>query len=173
MLTFLLSPLGRLIGVGVACLLCGTLLGYRLEYGALQALKTANAVALANAVQTAMNDERARNKVTHDTDVKYAEEHQKIVTNTITIIRKIHDHIPASVDTPVACGFIKLRDAAALQADPDTLPDATCGPDASPSARTTADLATADVETIGAYYAVSARLSALQDWITAQSAVSP
>ena len=53
MIGFLLSPLGRLVGVGALCLLIGGYLGYRVEYGALQALKTANAVALANAVQTA------------------------------------------------------------------------------------------------------------------------
>lgn len=169
-LDFLLSPLGRLIGVGAVCLLVGGFLGYRIEYGALQALKTANAKAQAAAVQLALDDQRTRDKITHDTDVKFAEEHQKIITNTITIIKKVPVHVTPQIDAafPVSCAFIRVRDAAALQADPDTLSLPAGLTDASSCPVATSALATADVEAIGAYYAVSSQLVALQDWVSAQ-----
>jgi hypothetical protein len=136
-------------------------------------LKLSYASAMNQAWQRGWALKAARDKVSHDADVKYAESHQKIVTLTNTIIREVPAHVSEKVDRdfPVACGVIRVWDAATLGVSADQLPlpagksdDSTCPVKASA-------LAQSGAAAIRGYAEISNQLTSLQDWAKDEGAV--
>lgn len=135
-------------------------------------LKTADAKEKADAVEVALKDQRDRDKITHDADVKAAEDHQKIVKVTQTITKEIPVYVTPKVDAdfPMPFGLVRILDAAALSASPDTLSLPSGATDDAASPVKASAVAEAGTSCIRGYAELSDQLIHLQDWIVAQSA---
>ena len=137
-------------------------------------LKIAHQNEIIKAQQLAAADQARRDKISHDADVAYAFNHQKIVTVTHTIIEKVPVYVTQKIDAtyPVPCALVRVWDAAVLSTSPDALSygpgladDKTCPVSASA-------LANAGVKAIRSYTETSDQLISLQDWITKQGAAN-
>jgi hypothetical protein len=73
------------------------------------------ALAITIAQDKAAHQQEAADKITHDLDVKNAEDHQKIVYRTQTLIQQVPQYVTPETDArfPLPCGFIRLHNAAA------------------------------------------------------------
>lgn len=130
----------------------------------------ANALSVANALTA--KRQAAADQITHDADVANAEAHQKITTVTQTIIRKVPVYVTQKTDAafPLACGWLRLHDAAAGGSDPATVP--------LPAGKSDADIcpvaASAAASVIAENYALAlgwrADAVAWENWYTTQAA---
>lgn len=138
-------------------------------------LKLADSQAMTNAVTAAKADLAARDKVTLDAAVSRATSQQKIVTQTVTITKEIPAHVTPAQDarTCITYGLVRVFDAAAGGADPDTLSlpagqsDDACAPVKA------SDLARSVAENYGSARDNADQLTALQGWVRQQGIVKP
>lgn len=106
------------------CLLVGAAGGWwitRDHYlGQIAATALEQQKAIVKASNVARDAQAAADKLTHDRDVKNAEDHQRIQTVTNTITREVPVYVTAKTDElfPLPCGFIRLHDAAAAGVEP-------------------------------------------------------
>lgn len=133
-LTFLGSPIGKLVGWGVVALvLLVTLAGVKHEWDLGQAARKQVAqIVHVSKVQTA-----AVAKVDKAAASDDAKGQTRIVTRIRTLTKKVPVYVSAAPSPPVGCitwGMLRLHDAAVLGVDPSTLPlpagatDAACAP---------------------------------------------
>jgi hypothetical protein len=87
-----------------------------------------NALAAAQAVIDAATNARdaqaSADKITHDSDVKNAEAHQRIQTVIKTITREVPAHVTPQTDAtfPLPCGALRVHDAAARGVETASIP---------------------------------------------------
>ena len=98
----------------------------------------------------------------------------QIRTITRTILKEVPFALTPAVDRafPLSVGFVRLHDAAALGVDPAILPDPAGQPDGAASPVAESSAAQVVVSNYGVCRSTAEQLTALQDWITAQQAVT-
>lgn len=147
----------------------GAWVGYRMESGKVTAIQAADAEAETQAVKLADKNRAAQNAVTLSSALNEATAQSKIVTATQTIIKEVPAHVPPQVDATVCVpfGLIRLLDASALQADPDSLGLPSGQSDGSCSPVKASALAQSVINNYGAAEANAEQLTALQAWVLA------
>lgn len=128
-LTFLASPLGRIVGYGaVALVLVATLFAAKAEWDAGRAaIKQVHHIAAVSEHQTAAVAKA--DKATAAADVKAQ---TKIVTRYRTITKEITRYVSTSPSPPTGCitwGMLKLYDAPIIGVDPSALQAPAGAPD--------------------------------------------
>jgi hypothetical protein len=154
------------LAVGAAS---GAWVGYRIESGKVAAIQTADVEAETQAVQAADKNRAAQDAVTLASALKEANAQERVVTVTQTITKEIPAHVPPKVDATVCVpyGLMRLLDASALQADPDSLGLPTGQSDGSCSPVKTSALAESVINNYGVAEANAEQLTALQAWVLA------
>lgn len=89
-------------------------------------------------------------------------------TNKLLDEVEIHVTPAIDLDHPVPCGFVRLFNAAAH----DPVPDTACGPDDAASGVALSTVAKTTVQDFGQYDIIAHQLTALQDWVTQQEALT-
>lgn len=166
---------GLLIAAGAAAVISGTTVGvlvHKVDSSKMAAVELADARATTKAVELAKVDLAKRDKVTLDTAVKEADAQQKIVTRTVTLTKEVKTYVHEKALPCIPLGFIRLLDAAALEADPDTLPLPAGDNNDTCAALTAAALAEGVVSNYGTGQQNAEQLTAAQNWIAAQEAVN-
>jgi len=151
----------------------GSYTGYRLEYGALEAQKLADANSLILAQKLASDRQKASDAITMDSAVKSAQAHERIVTNTQTIVEKVPVYVTKKQDA--ACilpnSVIRLLDAAGSQTSLDTLPGSSSEPNDAPSGISLSKATSLLANNLGRCAGNSQQLKSLEDWIEKQEAL--
>ena len=147
----------------------GAWVGYRFESGKVTAIQAADAEAETQAVKAADTNRAAQDAVTLASALSEAQAQEKVVTITQTVTKEIPAHVPPAVDATVCVpfGLIRLLDASALQADPDSLSLPTGQSDGSCSPVKASALAQSVIDNYGVAQANAEQLTALQAWVLA------
>lgn len=133
-------------------------------------LQLSQSIVVANekAIIQAVSKQKSADQITAAVEMINLQKQQQVEVVTKTIIRKVPIYVTPQIDIkyPMPCGLVRLLDAAASGADPDSTPnpssladDATCPVTASDAARVIA-------ENYGQYRSVATQLAGLQDWVT-------
>lgn len=154
------------LAVGAAS---GAWVGYRIESGKVAAIRTADAEAETQAVKLADSNRAAQDAVTLASALSEAEAQEKVITVTQTITKEIPAHVPPAVDATVCVpyGLIRLLDASALQADPDSLSLPAGQSDGSCAPVKASALAQSVIANYGIAQSNAEQLTALQAWVLA------
>lgn len=93
---------------------------------------------------------------------------------TRTLVEKVTTYVTPDTDRsfPLPVGLVRVHDAAAAGVDVSAVPDPAGRPDDAPAAFEASDLGRTVAANYGECRADQARLTALQDWVTAQAKVA-
>ena len=149
-----------LLALGIGVFAGMRLDAYQTEKAALEASKAV--------VSTIGKQDAATSAV----EAKDADQQVKIVTNTITVVKRVPVYV--KVDKAKACptvpaGFVAIHDAAALSAEPKPMTEDQA---AQPSNKTLQDVANTVVENYGSCNAAIQKLTDLQEWVKSQQAIT-
>lgn len=139
MLEFLLSPLGRMIGIGAIAALIAGFGTYKVTAAfkdrTIDQMRRAQQTAISEAWRRGWEVKAQRDEIVRKADVAFAESQQKTVTVTQEIVRNVPVVITARQDAlcHLPNGFVRLLDAAGLGIAPADLPNRTAEPDSADS----------------------------------------
>lgn len=177
MWAFLLSPLGRLIGIGALSAAIAAFGSYEftaaLKDRTIDQMKLADSLAVTKAWQAGWALKEAADKVTHDADVAYAQKQQKTVTVTVENIRKVPVYVNAKDDARchLNLGFVRVLDATALGITPEELPNRSAEPDSADSGIPLSSASALLAQALGDRKSFADRLANARDAWAAQAAV--
>lgn len=167
-LSFLKSPLGRYLMIGLAVL--GLLVGVH-HAGVVSGVtseRKAHQRALEAAQRAVQKHEAASIAISAKTDQKLAEQQVKIQTVTRTLIEKVPTYVNQDpLRLNVSNGFVRLYNASALGVS--EVPNGSGGTDDQPSTVTDASILTTTIGNYGICHDTETRLALLQDWVRQQA----
>lgn len=161
---------GRLIPIWLVALVAGiasaagaTCVTRAIYVAKVEHMVAAQALAVSKAVNEAAAEQKRVDKVSMDAAVSEAEAQQKEVIKTVTITKWITRHVKDIPNCP-SLDLVRLHDAAALGADPESLSDATGQSNVGSTDVTTTAFSEAINDNYGACRANAEQLTALQAW---------
>lgn len=110
-----------------------------------------------------------RGKITFDVGMNFEKVRLLDTQATDKRLEEVESHVTAKADSecPVTLGYVRVFNDAAH----GPVPDASTGPDDSPSGVALSDVAKTTVQNFGQYDQVSEQLKGLQDWVRQQQAI--
>ncbi len=132
--------------------------------GEIAKMKLAWETARAEAIATALTEQKRVDAVTMDAALAAAKAEVKTVTVTNTIIKWNTKYVKEIAGCP-STDMLRVHDAAALGADPASLQESAGQPDGKPAAVGTSDFSSAIAENYGRCRVTAARLTGLQAWV--------
>jgi len=111
-----------------------------------------------------------QDRVTEKVVTQYVKVKGDDIIHTETLLQEVPTYVTKEADARcvVSLGFVRVWNSAVH----GPVPDATAGADDAPSGLACSDVAKAAVQIAGTYDATSHQLTALQDWVTQQRALS-
>jgi len=161
--TSILTSIGTYAAVFLLALGIGVFAGMRLD--AYQQTKAA-----LEASQAVVSTIGKQDTATAAIETKDADQQVKIVTNTITVVKRVPVYVKVNKACPtVPAGFVAIHDASALSVEPKSMTEDQAS---QPSNKTLQDVANKVVENYGTCNATIQRLNDLQEWVKQQQQIS-
>lgn len=153
--------------IGALALVIGTaVITHKVDQAALLKQQAAWKDAEIAALNQARVLQQAEDKVSLDAAVAEATAQQKIVTNTVTVVKEVPSHVPLTSKCPVTVGFVRVLNDAVFLGTGTTGPTYAPGqPDDACAPIDPRGLAASIVSNYAAAGANAEQLTALQKWI--------
>jgi hypothetical protein len=163
---------------GAICAAGAGYLGYHLtakmKDGEIAALRLSYAQAEKAAIIKAAALQKSQDDAGTRIALAAAAAHERIVTRTVTTVKEVPIYVTRETDArfPLPCGFVRLHDAAALGVDPADIPNPAGKSDGEACEVANSQAISIVAANYGLYLAEDAKLTALQDWVSAEKALS-